>query len=134
MRHEGQSIALQALPHGSWRMALLLSSAVILAIASPPGRSPRGIIRISGDETFALVSSHIARHSSLALRRGLCPTRLSLGGLHVPALVLSFPGPRSYTGEDAFESPSVEFFIIYDKYLRFAQGGPPATGGGMAKL
>ena len=87
---------------------------VILAIASPPGHSPRGIIRISGDETFALLEPRLkipaektdAGRDDLAnrlRRRGAFRTRLQLNNLSIPAIALLFPGPNSYTGEDAAE-------------------------------
>jgi tRNA modification GTPase len=84
---------------------LSLPSSTILAIATPPGRSARGIIRISGDETAALLDGHLtpprmAARGERRLERG----RLRLDdGLEVPVLVGVFRAPRSYTGEDSAE-------------------------------
>ncbi|MHC5022462.1 MAG: tRNA modification GTPase [Planctomycetota bacterium] len=85
----------------------------ILAVASPPGRSARGIVRLSGPRTFALLddrlnipgcrppASHARDESPPA--RGLHAARLRLDDHDLPVLALLFPGPRSYTGEDAAE-------------------------------
>ncbi|MCA9311122.1 MAG: 50S ribosome-binding GTPase [Phycisphaerales bacterium] len=77
----------------------------IVAQASAPGWSARAIIRLSGPETFValdtLASAPVARQ-----RGGTAITcRVPLEGdvLSVPALLLRFTGPRSYTGEDAAE-------------------------------
>ncbi len=66
----------------------------IIAVSSPPGRGPRGLIRLSGPEA----------HAHLALPRerfGAVRLHLSIGEL--PAMALRFDKPRSYTGEDVLE-------------------------------
>jgi tRNA modification GTPase len=86
-------------------------SAVILAVASPPGTSLRGIVRISGAQTFELLSGCLELRRRVCgpdLReacpsRGVHRTRLRLNGLDLPCLALVFPAPGSYTGEDAVE-------------------------------
>jgi tRNA modification GTPase len=78
------------------------ASPTILAIASPPGRSLRGIVRISGAMCFALLEPHLQLPAIVA--RGFHRAQLSLSAfqrLSVSAFV--FPGPRSYTGEDSIE-------------------------------
>ena len=98
------------------------TSAVILAVASPPGGSLRGIVRVSGTQAFELLTPHVelgsgatqnrvARASvrlpleteDLAQRRGVHPARLQADGLDLACLALVLPGPGSYTGEDAVE-------------------------------
>ena len=78
------------------------TTAVILAVASPPGRSLRGIIRLSGDACLDLLAAHV-RDPAVIRGRGVTRTRLFIGGLDMPSLVLSFPGPGSYTGENSAE-------------------------------
>lgn len=77
----------------------MTSSSTILAVASPPGRSLRGIVRVSGSDAFPLVAPHL----DALPKRGMHAARLSLGSLSLPTLVLVSPGPRSYTGEDSIE-------------------------------
>jgi tRNA modification GTPase len=72
---------------------------VILAIASPPGRSPRGIIRISGSGSLELWRDLM----TLEPRRGVQFTRVTLNRNSIPAVALVFPTPHSYTGEDSIE-------------------------------
>ncbi len=75
------------------------TTAVILAVASPPGRSLRGIVRASGPACFALLEPHVGGPWSRAARRG----RLRADGLDVACIVNIFEAPRSYTGEDSVE-------------------------------
>lgn len=76
------------------------TTAVILAVASPPGRSLRGIVRASGAACFELLWPLLGNP---ARDRGVRPARLRADGLDVACLVLVFPGPHSYTGEDSAE-------------------------------
>lgn len=83
----------------------------IAAIASPPGRSPRAILRVSGPATKSLLDS------ILTVRNGAEPSQPSRGAfaaildlpsrtadaLSLPVLVLRFVAPKSYTGEDGAE-------------------------------
>src|SRR5262249_7078509 len=75
-------------------------SDTIAALASPPGRSTRAIIRISGPATFNLLNSLLA---SPPIARA-APARFRLTDtLTLPCLLLTFRAPHSYTGEDAAE-------------------------------
>lgn len=76
-------------------------NSTILAISSPPGHSTRGIVRCSGANSFALLSSRL--FGELVIERGIHPVRFRLEDVSVPSLLLLTPGPRSYTGEDSFE-------------------------------
>jgi tRNA modification GTPase len=72
----------------------------ITALASPPGRSARALIRISGPGTRDLLV-----HAC----ESLPPTRLAAArfrltdSLSLPVLLLTARAPRSYTGEDTAE-------------------------------
>ena len=74
----------------------------IAAIATPPGRGGVGILRVSGPLAWA-VCEHIAgklpepRRASLRNFRDAARERVDQG------LVLYFPAPCSYTGEDVIE-------------------------------
>lgn len=87
----------------------------IAAIASPPGQSPRGLIRISGP-----LALHLPAITLPARTRGLHRAIIALPRagtpdlrcredpdlprtLPLPALALILPAPRSFTGEDTLE-------------------------------
>ncbi len=76
------------------------TTAVILAVASPPGRSLRGIVRVSGPACFALLGTDL--HGA-DRARGARPARLHADGLDLACLALFSPAPRSYTGEASVE-------------------------------
>ncbi len=77
----------------------MIAPATILAIASPPGRSLRGIIRISGAAAFDLLGPHV-QFTTGGMRRG----ELTFDqGDSFSILVLASRGPHSYTGEDSIE-------------------------------
>lgn len=78
----------------------------IHAIASPPGAAARGVLRVSGPETFAAVAPLCDRALPRQRARLECQLLLPLEDLpelRVPALLLCMPGPGSYTGEDVVE-------------------------------
>lgn len=83
----------------------MLDDSIILAVASPPGRAARGLVRLSGAGSFDLLP-RLAQGCGDA-SRGARPVRLRLspsdGGAELPCLALHFPGPASYTGEDVIE-------------------------------
>ena len=76
----------------------------IFAQATAPGRAGVAVIRISGPEAFA-AAPRLAGGRPRAARAPAC------GGCAIPAsgepldqaLVLGFPGPASFTGEDVAE-------------------------------
>lgn len=75
---------------------------IIAAIATAPGRSGIGVVRISGPRLEAVIAG--------ALRKKLPPRRAVLadfldarGDVIDQGLALYFPAPHSYTGEDVLE-------------------------------
>ncbi len=76
-------------------------SSTILAIASPPGTSLRGIIRISGKDSLDLIN--LITDRTLANKRATQPCRLRLRAHNLPAIILTFEAPNSYTGENSAE-------------------------------
>lgn len=85
----------------------------IVASASPPGEAARGIVRLSGPESFAILASifrptgegkgasHLLRPSPYSVLSGeVLPPGWQAG---IPALAYLMPGPRSYTREDVAE-------------------------------
>jgi tRNA modification GTPase len=73
----------------------------ILARATPPGRSARAVLRISGPNTPAILSARTV--PAVPDRRGLFATRLRLGERSLPVLVARLAAPASYTGDETAE-------------------------------
>lgn len=78
----------------------------IVALASAPGPGVRAIVRLSGPDSSRVVA---AVFDNTPESRGLSHGNLRLPGVHspLPAMVLSMPGPNSYTGQDCIEVHSV---------------------------
>ncbi|MCW5776245.1 MAG: hypothetical protein KIS87_07400, partial [Phycisphaeraceae bacterium] len=75
---------------------------VIVAVASPHGRSARAIVRLSGagvDGALAAVLADVPPREPGVHVRSL---RIA-GRVTIPCLALRFVAPASYTGEDAVE-------------------------------
>jgi tRNA modification GTPase len=74
----------------------------IFALATAAGRAAVAVIRVSGPaarEALAVLTHHAPRSRRAAVRTLRAPD----GEILDRALVLWFPGPRSYTGEDCIE-------------------------------
>jgi tRNA modification GTPase len=88
----------------------------IAAIATPPGRGGVGILRISGPRAAA-VASRIAPplpRPRLAALRSLHDCD---GAVLDQGLVLYFPGPASFTGEDVIEIQAHGSPVVLDELL-----------------
>ncbi len=72
----------------------------IAAIASAPGCSARAIVRLSGPESFRVLGRLGA---ACAPTRAVRPVALAFDAIECPALLLTYPAPASYTGEDSAE-------------------------------
>lgn len=73
----------------------------IVAIASPPGQSPRGLVRVSGPRAAAVLASWCEQAPAEARSFGVVRLRPPLPP--IPALACLFRGPASFTGEDSAE-------------------------------
>ncbi|RFF30345.1 tRNA uridine-5-carboxymethylaminomethyl(34) synthesis GTPase MnmE [Wenzhouxiangella sediminis] len=74
----------------------------IVAIATPPGRGGVGVIRLSGPDSTAIAEKlcgPLPSPRTAALRSFRDPEGATLDS----GLVIVFPGPRSFTGEDVVE-------------------------------
>lgn len=76
-------------------------SDTIFALATPPGRGAIAIVRLSGPGTDAALAGLGAR--GLRARMASLRALTHEGQVVDQALVLRFPGPNSYTGEDCAE-------------------------------
>ena len=78
------------------------NSDTIAAIATPPGRGGIGVVRISGRDSKSVAQKIVGyiprpRHASLSKFLG------DDGSVIDEGIVLFFPAPHSYTGEDILE-------------------------------
>ena len=74
---------------------------IIIAVASPPGRSLHGIVRLSGAGSIELLARHVG--TAVDRSRHTCSLLCPIGSHEVPATAIIFPGPNAYTGEDSVE-------------------------------
>ena len=93
-------------------MASLDIDDTIAAIASPPGASERGIVRVSGPDTLKCVAACFRPDDKRSLEQQTAvdaiPGELTLGdNLPLPGRLLIWPTDRSYTRQ-----PSAEFHTI----------------------
>ena len=75
----------------------------IVAVASPPGASARGIVRTSGTRSWTHVRAMLADGDAPPSMpsRGVWAARLA--SPPIPVIIVSMPGPSSATGEDCVE-------------------------------
>jgi tRNA modification GTPase len=78
-----------------------VSVTTIYAIASPPGPSPRAVLRLSGPA--AIAAAELVFAPALPTDRAQVEGQVRVRNRSVRALALVMPGPRSYTGEDTVE-------------------------------
>lgn len=106
----------------------------IAALATPAGTAALAVIRISGSDTTRL-AAELAGGQPPAPPPPRAATRADYrdraGGVVDDVLLTFFPGPRSYTGEDALEVSCHGNPFIAQKILEdlFARGCRPAAAG-----
>lgn len=92
----------------------------IAAISSPPGTSPRGLIRISGPNTDSVLA-HLLTNNNAPPRQ---LTNARLRHPDIPALLLRFNAPASYTGDDLAEIQLPGNAALLDRLLQQATDLP----------
>lgn len=76
----------------------------IVAVATPPGRGGVGIVRLSGPDAGAIARRLLPEGTRLSPRHAHFSVFLDAEGRIIDeGLVLWFPAPRSFTGEDVVE-------------------------------
>jgi tRNA modification GTPase len=78
----------------------------IVALSSAPGPGTRAVVRLSGPRAFAVAGGVFAPAAALEPpERGFQEGQVLLPGLHSPLPVdlYTWPGPRTYTGQDLVE-------------------------------
>jgi tRNA modification GTPase len=102
----------------------------IAALATPPGRGAVAIVRISGPAAME-IACQLTRCLPQPRRAELC-TFLDVAGEPIDqGLLLYFPAPHSYTGENVVELQGHGGQIVSDALLAavFARGARPARPG-----
>ncbi|MBI2802397.1 MAG: tRNA uridine-5-carboxymethylaminomethyl(34) synthesis GTPase MnmE [Gammaproteobacteria bacterium] len=109
---------------------MIRAKATIAAIATGASPGAIGVVRISGPESAAIVRAiggklPPPRYASLQTFRAADGTRIDHG------LVLYFPGPASYTGEDMAEFHAHGGLIVLSRLLEaiYTAGAAPAAPG-----
>ena len=104
----------------------------IIALATAPIKSALGIIRVSGNDCFDIVSKCCNKDLRNIKERTLMYAKIISGNTIIDEVVLTiFKGPKSFTGEDSIEimchgSPLIEQQIIK---LLISFGARMATNG-----
>ncbi|WP_133130136.1 tRNA uridine-5-carboxymethylaminomethyl(34) synthesis GTPase MnmE [Legionella yabuuchiae] len=89
----------------------------IVAIATPPGRGGVGIIRLSGVHALAIAKALTGKKKLNPREAHFCLFRDHLQELLDQGLVLYFPAPNSFTGEDVVEFQVHGAPIVLDRLL-----------------
>ena len=108
-----------------------MSPDTIFALATPPGRSGVAVIRLSGPLTVAILDSALGGQRPEPRKAVLRLIRDAGGQAIDQGLILFFPGPASFTGEDCAEfqihgGPAI-IEALLDRLLEL--GGRPAEAG-----
>ena len=112
----------------------LSAGETIAAIATPPGRGGIGVVRVSGRGARAVVEA-VAGRVPEARRATLCDFRSASGDLIDRGIVLFFPRPHSYTGEDVVELQAHGGPVVMQQLLArcIESGARPAEPGEFTK-
>ena len=96
----------------SQRFMSHMSTDTIFALSSGPiVKSGVAVVRLSGPSSYYCLEKLVAKHDNKSKTFALEPRKASLRHIYAPdskevldqALVLWFPGPKSFTGEDVVE-------------------------------
>lgn len=91
-------------------------SDTITAIATPPGKGGVGIVRVSGPLSKS-IAEQLTGFTPQARHAHFCEVRDTSGNLLDEGIVLFFPGPNSFTGEDVLEIQGHGGPIILDEIV-----------------
>ena len=96
----------------------------IAAVATPPGRGGIGIVRLSGDEAWEIVTRLVRLRRPLEAGRAVLSEVLDPANPQAPpideAVVTSFAAPHSYTGEHVIEIAAHGSPVVLETLLRGA--------------
>ena len=91
----------------------------ICAVATPPGRSGVGIVRVSGPGCSDIANA-ILHFAPTPRYAHYCPFHDHNGDTIDQGIALYFPGPNSFTGEDVLELQGHGGYFIMDALLQIA--------------
>ena len=102
----------------------------IAALATPPGRGAVAIVRVSGGKALT-IGTGLTGIRPRPRRAHVCTFRDEAGLTMDHGLVLFFPGPKSFTGEDVVEFHGHGGMVVSDWLLSqaFRLGARPAEPG-----
>ncbi|MDM1772253.1 MULTISPECIES: tRNA uridine-5-carboxymethylaminomethyl(34) synthesis GTPase MnmE [Acinetobacter] len=81
----------------------MTQTTTIAAIATPPGRGGVGVIRLSGPKSYAIAEALTQKQLPKARFAGFRQFYEASGEVMDGGLVICFPNPNSFTGEDVVE-------------------------------
>ncbi len=99
-------------------MKRLTPNDTIAAIATPAGRGGVGIIRLSGPDALAMARRMTGDRPLLARQAHFRRFRDGAGEVLDEGIVLFFPGPHSFTGEDVVELQGHGGPVLMDMLLK----------------
>ena len=110
---------------------MLMLNATIAAIATPIGRGGVGVIRLSGSQAFNIAEQLIGTTLPKVRVAGFRQFLDEQGEVLDEGIVLCFPNPHSFTGEDVVEIQGHGGVVIQNTLLAriFALGAVPAQAG-----
>lgn len=110
---------------------MLMLNATIAAIATPIGRGGVGVIRLSGSQAFKIAEQLIGTTLPKVRMAGFRQFLDEHGEVLDEGIVLCFPNPYSFTGEDVVEIQGHGGVVIQNTLLAriFALGAVPAQAG-----
>lgn len=95
------------------------STDTIAAIATPPGRGGIGIVRISGPSLDGFVQALCGQSYKIESRKAVVTRFCDAAGETIDeGLLLYFPGPNSFTGEDVVELQGHGGPVVMDALLQ----------------
>jgi tRNA modification GTPase len=95
------------------------TSDTIVAIATAPGKGGIGVVRLSGPQARTIAARLLPAGLQLTPRHAHFSAFLDADGNQIDeGLVLSFPGPHSFTGEDVVELQGHGGPVILDQLVR----------------
>ncbi len=102
----------------------------IAALATPPGQGGVGIVRISGPRALGLAEALLG-FSPRPRHAHYTPIGDGAGNILDEGIVLYFPAPNSFTGEEVVELQGHGGPVVMDLLLKaiFAHGARPARAG-----
>lgn len=110
---------------------MLTQTTTIAAIATPPGRGGVGVIRLSGPKSYAIAEALTQKQLPKARFAGFRQFYEASGEVMDEGLVICFPNPNSFTGEDVVELQGHGGLVIQNALLaRLLELGATAAKAG----